>query len=143
VATRLGISGAILSAGAASSWRTLGVGLVVALALDAVVNRIIKAAGYDAEEKVAERVAQMLDELGSTITDGDPEARATLEKLKAMQRDDPDQEVRAASAEAVKSIEAGTQLYGIRRELTKIAAARASLRKDTLRRLIHDNEVTP
>jgi hypothetical protein len=143
VVSRLGISSTILAAGAASTWRTLGVGLVVGFVLDVVINRIIKAAGYDAEEKVAERVVQMLDDLGRTITDGDPEARATLKKLKAMQKDDPNPEVRAACTEAVGSMEAGTRLYGLRRELTKISAARASLRKETLRRLIHDREVTP
>ncbi len=143
VAARLGLSSTILATGAASTWQTLGVGLVVAIVLDAVINQIIKAAGYDAEEKVAERVAQTLAGLGRTITDGDPEARATLEKLKAMQRVDPDAEVRAACAEAIRSIEAGTQLYGLRRELTTISAARTSLRKETLRRLIHVHEETP
>jgi hypothetical protein len=140
VAARLGISGTILSAGAASSWRTLGVGLVVAIVLDAVINRIIQAAGYDAEQQIAERVGQTLDDLGTTITDGSPEARATLEQLQALERDDPDPDVRAASAKAVRSIEAGTQLYGLRRELTNIAAARAALRKETLRRFIQDKE---
>jgi hypothetical protein len=143
VAARLGVSGTILAAGAASTWRTLGVGLVVAFVLDAVVNRIIKAAGYDAEERVAQRVAETLGDLGRTITDGDPAARTTLEQLKAMQGGDPDQEVRAACAEAIASIEAGTRLYGLRGELSKIAAARASLRRETLRRLIHESEVTP
>ncbi len=140
VAARLGVSTAILGTGAASTWRTLGVGLVVAIVLDAVVNRIIKTAGYDAEEKVAERIAQTLSDLGSTITDGDSEARFTLEKLKAMQRDDPDAEIRAACAGAIQSIEAGNRLYGLRRELTKITAARASLRRETLKRLIHESE---
>ncbi len=143
VAARLGVSTTILSAGAAASWRTLGVGLVVAIVLDAVVNRIIKAAGYDAEEQVAGRVAQTLDDLGRSITDGDPEARATLEKLQAMQRDDPDEEVRAAALKAVRSIEAGPQPFGLRGELTKIAAARASWRQETLRRLIQESEVNP
>jgi hypothetical protein len=103
-----------------------------------VVNRIIKAAGYDAGEKIAERIAQTLGDLGRTITDGDPAARATLESLKAMQRDDPDADVRTACAEAIRSIEAGTQLYGLRRELSTLTAARASLRKEALRRLIYD-----
>jgi hypothetical protein len=142
-ASRLGLSGTILATGAASTWRTLGVGLVVAIVLDAVVSRIIRAAGYDAEEKVAERVAQTLLELGRTITDGDPEARATLEKLRAMLRDDPDAEVRTACSEAIRSIEAGTQLHGLRRELATISAARGSLRKETLRRLLHAHEVNP
>jgi hypothetical protein len=66
-----------------------------------------------------------------------------LEKLKVLQRDDPDAEVRAACAEAIQSIEAGTQLYGLRKVLTNLSAARASLRKETLRRLIQNSEVTP
>ena len=132
IAARMGISSAILEGGAASTWQTLAVGLIVGFVLDAVVNRIIKAAGYDAEEKIAGRVEERLSELGRTITDGDPQARATLEQLKTMQREDPDAEVRADCAEAIRSIEAGTQLYGLRRELSKISAARASLRKETL-----------
>ena len=140
LATRLGISSTILAAGAESTWETLGVSLIVSIVLDAVINQIIKAAGYDAEEKIAQRVEETLSDLGRTITDGDPEARATLQKLKDMQRGDPEPDVRAACAEAIRSIEAGTQLYGLKRELTKISAARASLRKETLRRLIHESE---
>ncbi|MBV9121925.1 MAG: hypothetical protein JO112_01035 [Planctomycetes bacterium] len=142
-AARLGISSTILSAGATSSWRTLGVGLVVAIVLDAVVNRFIKAAGYDAEAKIAEHVGDTLDDLGRTITDGSPEARATLEKLQTMEHDDPDPDVRAACTQAIHSIQAGTQLYGLRRELDKITAARASLRKETLRRFIYPQETHP
>jgi hypothetical protein len=143
MAARLGFSSTLLTAGAASTWQTLGVGLVVAIVLDAVVNQIIKAAGYDAEEHLAQRVEETLTDLGRSITDGDPEARTTLAKLKAMNGDDPDEEVRAACAQAISSIEGGTRLYGLRRELTKIGAARASLRKETLRRLIQESEVTP
>ncbi|MGH7171804.1 MAG: hypothetical protein ACRELG_16120, partial [Gemmataceae bacterium] len=140
IAAQMGISSTILTSGAASTWQTLAVGLVVGFVLDAVINKLIKAAGYDAEEKIARRVEERLSELGRTITDGDPEARALLEKLKTMQRDDPDAVVRAECAEAIRSIEAGTQLYGLRHELSKISAARASLRKETLRRLIHESE---
>jgi hypothetical protein len=140
IAARMGIPSTILAGGAASTWQMLGVGLIVGFVLDAVVNQIIKAAGYDAEEKIAERVEQTLSNLGRTITDGDPEARAKLEQLRTMQRDDPNAEVRAACADTIASIEAGTQLYGLRRELTKIGVARGSLRKETLRRLIHESE---
>lgn len=143
VAARLGISSSLLAGGAASSWTTLGVGLVAAFVLDAAINQIMKAAGYDAEVRVAERINQTLDDLARTITDGSAEARATLATLKSMQTSDPDAEVRHACKEAIARIEAGTQLYGLRRELTKIDAARASLRKEALRHLIHDTEVTP
>jgi hypothetical protein len=140
IAARMGFSTTFFAAGAASTWQTLGVGLIVGFVLDDVVKRLIKAAGYDAEAQIAQRVGENLSNLARTITDGSPEARATLEKLKAMQRDDPDQEVRAACAQAIASIEAGTQLYGLRRELTQIGAARASLRRETLRRLIQESE---
>jgi hypothetical protein len=142
VAVRAGFSSAGLAASTAFSAVTFGASLVAFFVLDYAIDQIIKAAGYDAEEKVAGRVAQALDDLGRILTDGDPLARATLEKLKTMQRDDPDPEVRAACVEAVQSIEAGARLFGLRGELTKIAAGRASVRKEALRRLIH-NEVTP
>jgi len=136
VAARLGISSTILTAGTASAWETLGVGLIVAIVLDEVVNRLIKAAGYDAETQIAERVEQTLSDLGRTITDGDPAARATLNKLKTMQHRDPQPQIRAACAEAIRSIESGTQLHGLRRELSRIGAARAALRQETLRRIL-------
>ena len=144
VALRAGFSAATLSASTAFSAVTFGASIVACIVLDYALDRIIKAAGYDAEAKVAARITELLDELGRTITDGDPQARATLDKLKAMQRDDPDQEVRADCVEAIRSIEAGTQLHGLRRELANISAARASLRQETLRRLIHEaSEVNP
>jgi hypothetical protein len=142
VVARLGLSGTILSVGAGTSWRTLGMSLVVALVFDRVLTEIIKAAGYDAEKQIAQRLRQTLSDLGRTITDGDPHARATLVQLQALQRDDPDAEVRRACTEAIQSIEAGTRLYGLRGALTKIGADRASLRRETLRRLIQDPEVT-
>lgn len=140
IATRLGLSSAILTTGAASAWETFGVGLVVSLVLDEVVCRLIKAAGYDAETNIARRVEEMLSDLGRTITDGDPTARLTLKTLKQMQQDDPKLEIRIACAEAIRSIETGTQLYGLRRDLANIADARASLRNETMRRLVHQSE---
>jgi hypothetical protein len=142
LAVRAGFSSAGLAASTTFSAVTFGASLVAFFVLDYVIDRIVKAAGYDAEEKVAGRVAQALDDLGRILTDGDPEARATLAKLQAMQQTDPDPEVRAACVEAVQSIEAGARLFGLRGELTKIAAARASVRKEALRRLIHESEVT-
>ena len=37
-------------------------------------------------------------------------------------------------------MEAGTRLYGLRRELFQIGAARSSLRKEDSRCLIHESE---
>ncbi len=139
LAARLGISTTILAVGAESAWETCLIGLAVSFLLDAVIDRIIKAAGYDAEARIAQRIEEILSNLGRTITDGDPAARVTLDSLKRLHRDDPQPEIRAACAEAIRSIEAGAQLHGLRGELTKISAARASLRKETLRRLLQQS----
>lgn len=140
LAARLGISTTILAVGAESAWETFFVGLAVSFVLDAVIDRIIKAAGYDAQQKIADRVEEILNDLGRSITDGDAKARARLEQLKTIQRDNPDEKARAECADAIRSIEAGTQLHGLRHELTRISAARASLRKETLRRLIQESK---
>jgi hypothetical protein len=143
VMARLGVSTSILTAGAASGWATFGIGLVAGLVVDQIIGQIIKAAGYDAEKKIAARVDETLDDIGRVITEGDPAARATLAKLQRMQQDDPDEEVRAACTRAVSLIENGCRLHGLRGELTKINAARASLRKEALFRLVHNPEVIP
>jgi len=44
-----------------------------------------KTAGSDTEQQTARRVEETLSDPGRTITGGDPQARATLERLKTMQ----------------------------------------------------------
>jgi hypothetical protein len=144
VGARLGVSAGVLTAGAASAWTTFGVGLVVSIILDAALNEILKVAGYDAEEKVARRVSDMLGELGRTLTDGDPAARDALAQLQRLQTDDPDADVRAACQEAVRRIAANRcLLHGLRGELSTLSAARDRLRRESLRRLFSDNERMP
>jgi|SRR5579884_2468415 len=137
VATRLGISSTLLATGAGFSWETLGISLGVAIVLDAVVGEAIKLTGYDAQQRVAARVSDMVDNLATSIIEGDPEARATLARLKTMRSDDPDPEVRAECARAIPAIEAGIQIHGLRGELQKLATARAAVRREALRRLIY------
>ncbi len=145
IAARLGVSAAIVGTGAASSWVTLGVGFVVAIALDAVVDRLIKAAGYDAEESIATRVAEKVDELGQTITDGDRETQQDLAQLKKIIDEDPsDVEVCAWCRKAIGYIEADPLLlYGLRGQLSKMTDDRARLRDEVLRRLVFESVVTP
>jgi hypothetical protein len=143
VMARLGVSAGILTTGAASGWATFGIGLVIGFVVDQAIGEIMKAAGYDAEARIAARVDETLDDIGRVITDGDPEARTTLAKLQRMHLEDPDEEVRAACPSAIRLInENSCRLRGLRGELSKINAARASLRKEALSRLVHNPEVT-
>ena len=139
--TYLGVDAGILSAGAAASATTFFVSIVVAIAVDCVIHEILKSAGYDAEDKIAARVEHLLDDIGTVLCDGDPDARATLETLQRLARDDPSQEVRQAAAKAIPLIPAA-RLHGLRGELANVNAARASLRKEVLARIFRPLEVT-
>jgi hypothetical protein len=108
VAGRLGASGAILAAGASSSWASFGVSIAAAWVLDQILTQILKAAGYDAEDQVVAHVTDMLGGLGRRLTNGNPDA----------------------------------DIPGLRAELRKLAAARATLRRQALHQLFY-SEVTP
>ena len=139
VSARLGMSAGVLSVGAGSSWATFGVGLVAAVVIDAALAKAIRAAGYDAEKQVAEKVNETLDHVRSLLVDGDPEALAVYEKLRQMEQNDPDPSVRDDCRAAADRIARSGNL-GLRRELEQIHAARARLRNETLRRMILGKE---
>jgi hypothetical protein len=139
VAARLGMSAGVLSIGAGSSWATFGVGLVAAVIIDAALAKAIRAAGYDAEKQVAEKVNETLDHVRALLVDGDPGALEVYEKLRRMERDDPDATVRAdCRASADRIAQSGN--LGLRRELVQIHSARTRLRTETLRRMILDQD---
>lgn len=140
VAARLGVSAGILGAGAASSWATFGVGLVAAVVVDAALEKAVRAAGYDPEQRVAERVNGVLDQVRSMLVDGDPAAVSTYATLLRLARDDPDAVVREECRKAVDSIERSGNL-GLRRELLEMNKARAALRRAALKRLVFEGEV--
>lgn len=140
VAARLGVSAGILGVGAASSWATFGVGLVAAVVVDVALTKAAKAAGYDPEERVAERVHSVLDQVRSMLIDGDPDAVATYAKLLRMSQDDPDAAVREECRKAAVAIERSGSL-GLRRELSVMQKARGALRREALRRLIFTGDV--
>jgi hypothetical protein len=66
-ATELGIEGGILSSGAASSAATLGTGLVVAVALDYVLDELMKAAGYDPVGDIEADVLRAMDKMEEAL----------------------------------------------------------------------------
>jgi len=135
VATRLGISAGVLSTGAASSWATFGLALAAAVVVDVAISQIISLAGYDPVDAVAEKVQAALNQIRSLLVDGNPEALAAYEKLRRMQSDDSDGNVRAACRRAADSIE-GSGNLGLRRELLKLHDERARLRRATLQRFV-------
>jgi hypothetical protein len=139
VATRLGVSAGILGVGATSGWATFGIGLVAAVAVDFVIDKAARAAGYDPIETIAGRVKKVLDDVRTMLVDGDPEAVAAHTKLTAMARDDVNATVREESRRAADAIERSGNL-GLRRELLRIHEQRAALRREALRRLIFTGE---
>ena len=140
VGARLGVSAGILGAGAASSWATFGVGLVAAVAVDVALTKVVKAAGYDPEVRVAERVNSVLDQIHSMLIDGDPQAVTTYAKVTQLMRDDPDAVVREECRKAAAAIERSGGL-GLRRELSELQKARNALRREALRRLVFTGDV--
>lgn len=77
----MGVSAGILSAGAASTTVTLGIGLVASIVVDELLDWLLKAGGYDAETQVVNRVNQSLDSAGEAIINGENGLRAELMRL--------------------------------------------------------------
>lgn len=83
--TRLGVSTGILAAGAGTSWATLGVSLVAAVAIDHVVGRVIDYV-RDPTGQLARQIDTLLDEFGGLVIEGDPATpglRSALSKFDA------------------------------------------------------------
>jgi hypothetical protein len=135
VSARLGVSAGVLGVGAGSSWATFGVGLVAAVMIDAALAKIIRAAGYDAQKQVADKVNETLDQVRSLLVDGDPDARAVYEKLRQLEQNDPDETVRRDCRAAADRIAQSGNL-GLGRELAQIHDLRTGLRSTTLKRMI-------
>ena len=88
VAIRLGVSGGILGAGAASSWATFGVGLLASLVVDQLVTRLWDW-WADPEIELALQLAASLGSLDRLICDGDdqtPGLRGLFRKI-ALERE--------------------------------------------------------
>jgi hypothetical protein len=139
IASRLGISSGLLAAGAGASWATLGASLAAAIILDQVIDQIIRAAGYDAETKVAARVNEMLDELGRFIVKGSPNAHEALEELHTVLERKETTEVKAVARKVILEIEHGGKL-GLQWELAGISATRSSRLREVLVRLYYQKE---
>ncbi len=142
VAAKIGASAGILSAGAASSWATFGVGIVAAIVADLVLDKLLKGAGHDPVGAVAERVNATLAGIRDSIKDGLAEAKADWVELSGLATGDPDPEVRLAAATAADSITRSGNL-GLRRELLQLHERRAAVRREAVKRLILTEEDNP
>jgi hypothetical protein len=66
-ATEMGVNAGVLGAGAASTVATLGVGMVVAILLDCILDEIVKAAGYDPAANIAAIVCESIDKMEAAL----------------------------------------------------------------------------
>jgi hypothetical protein len=135
VAARLGVSGGILGAGAASSWATLGVGLLVAIIINAVLDWALHQAGYDPAREIAGKVRDILAQVRTLILDGDPQVAACYAALRSKEKATWFFWERAECRKQAEAIEASGRL-GLRHELDKIHSLRARLRRDALTKLV-------
>ena len=135
VATRMGISGAIIGTGAASSWATFGAGIVIGIAVDALLDWII---GWfrDPVGDLAARVSTSLDDVSRSITTGDPDTWAVRNRVEEMAKGHSDQRLRTRAEEVLASIEKGGAL-GLKHALVTVAELQASSRREAIRRLVY------
>ena len=134
VATRLGLSGAILGTGAASSWATAGAGVVIGIVVDLLLDWII-GWFYDPVDDIAGKVAASLDDVKHSITAGDPEAWQVHDGVKQMAADHSEPEISAKAAEVLANIERGGAL-GLTYALGKVADVQSGSRQLALRKLV-------
>lgn len=66
-AAEMGVHTAVLSSGTASFVATVGVGFLISLVVDYVLDAVLKLAGYDPEAKVAAAVVDSLDRMEAAL----------------------------------------------------------------------------
>ena len=134
--TRLGISGGILGAGVASSWATIGAGLVIAIIADSLLDWFLGWI-YDPVGSIADKVTASLDEVKTTITMGDPQAWKVRDRIAEMAAGHADPELRARAAEVLASIESDGAL-GLKHALGQVADVQNESRQVALRQLVFE-----
>jgi len=140
LATRLGVSGGILGAGASSGWVTFGAGLVAAVLLDMALDWVIRQAGYDPEGEVAAKVEQALDHLESLILEGDKYAHSQYDSSRWWERWSWSEDDRQKAHATAEAIEASGSL-GLKHQLQRLNELRSRLREAALKRLILEGGV--
>jgi hypothetical protein len=141
VATAIGMRLGIVSIGAASSWTTFGAGFVVAIAVDYIIDEVLKWTGHDPETEVAAKIEQALDKMRVTLVDGDPEAKEIYQRLRELEHEKGSPEAHRVFHDASQSIERSGNL-GIRFDLHGLHETRKKLRREALQRLIVGKEIS-
>lgn len=134
MATRLGISGAVLGTGAAASWATFGAGIVIGITVDALLGWIISWF-YDPAEEIAGNVAASLDEVKMSIIAGDPQAWKIRDQAAAMAQSHDNPAVRSKAAQVSENITRGGAL-GLKHVLGRVAEVQRLSRQLTLKQLV-------
>lgn len=86
VAVRLGVSAGILGTGAASSWATFGIGVVVGLIVDQIVAWVWDW-WADPKGSLAADLDKKLDEMNRLIVDGSTDVQGLRDRLKQFARE--------------------------------------------------------
>jgi len=82
LATRMGVSGGLLTVGVGTSWATLGLSLVAAIVVDQVLCRVLDAV-RDPVGELEGRINSLLDHLGRLIVEGDEQVVGLRARLTA------------------------------------------------------------
>jgi len=136
VVTRLGISGAILGTGAASSWATFGAGIVICIAVDFLLDWII-GWFHDPAGDIANKVTASLDDVKTSITTGDPDAWKAHDRIEQMATEHSDPAMRTKAAKVLANIERGGAL-GLKYALGKVADVQNRSRELALKQLVFE-----
>lgn len=139
VASAIGIRLGIVCLGAATSWATVGAGLVVAIAVDLIIDEVEKLIGRDPEPAVANKIEDALEHMRVTFVEGDPEASEVYRRLRELEREKGSEKAHRIFRDAADSVERSGNL-GIRFDLEHIHEARKKLRREALARLIAGKE---
>ncbi|MEZ6049352.1 MAG: hypothetical protein R3C11_27990 [Planctomycetaceae bacterium] len=139
VATRMGISGAILGTGAVSSTMTFGAGIVIGIAVDYILNWIISWF-HDPVGNLSEKVKSSLAEVSDAIINGDPTTRKEYKVVSEMSESEADSELREAAFKAKGAIERSGAL-GLNYVLRNVTEIQEQSRQLALKQLVYD-EVT-
>ncbi len=134
-AERLGISAGILGTGAASGAATLGVGIAAGFVLDALLDSVMHAWGYDPAGDIARKIDGTLDLFQAMLLHGDPRTVQTFQKLRRLQSGDPNPSVRDECARSADRIEKSGCL-GLGYELERLRGSRSRLCETALKKLI-------
>lgn len=134
VATRLGISGAILGTGAASSWATFGAGIVIAIAADFLLDWII-GWFHDPAGNIADKVTASLDDVKGSIITGDSEAWHVHDRIEQMAAEHSDPAIRTKASNVLANIERGGAL-GLKYALGQVADVQNRSRELALHKLV-------